>query len=124
MNQPGVAVPGMSYPDRVDPVASLPWTAAQISPRTKLPSNTATVKFTFKPDLSDELMIVNGEVLAILQEFDDGWVLCRNSGGRQGMVPLECLDRGGDGGGGGQIDVAESKRASSLVTGIPYALRR
>jgi hypothetical protein len=60
----------------------------------------ATVKFTFIPSLEDELSIANGEVVEILQEYDDGWALCANARGTQGMVPVECLERNGGGGGG------------------------
>ena len=55
----------------------------------------------------------------MLGEYDDGWALCANSRGEQGMVPLECLDRessGGGGGGGGGL--RNSKRASSLLNGV------
>ena len=57
----------------------------------------ATVKFTFIPSLPDELSIANGEVVEILQEYDDGWALCINAREVQGMVPLECLERDGGG---------------------------
>ncbi|KIK71007.1 hypothetical protein GYMLUDRAFT_144837, partial [Collybiopsis luxurians FD-317 M1] len=53
--------------------------------------NRAAVRCTFVPNFPDELTILNGEMLDILQEFDDGWVLCVNSRGEKGMVPLECL---------------------------------
>ncbi|KIY71070.1 hypothetical protein CYLTODRAFT_391061 [Cylindrobasidium torrendii FP15055 ss-10] len=57
------------------------------------PVENATVRSTFVPSLPDELSIVTGENVKIIQEFDDGWALCKNSAGEQGMVPLECLDR-------------------------------
>ncbi|KAJ4486159.1 hypothetical protein J3R30DRAFT_3222299, partial [Lentinula aciculospora] len=53
--------------------------------------NRAAVRCTFVPNLPDELTILNGEVLDVLQEYDDEWVLCSNSKGETGMVPLECL---------------------------------
>ncbi|KIK60815.1 hypothetical protein GYMLUDRAFT_118329, partial [Collybiopsis luxurians FD-317 M1] len=50
-----------------------------------------TVRWTFVPNLLDELTILHGESLDVLQEFDDGWVLCVNGRGEKGMVLLECL---------------------------------
>jgi len=52
----------------------------------------ATVTYEFIPGMPDELPIVAGEVVRVLSEYDDGWALCANESGRQGMVPLECLD--------------------------------
>ncbi|KAI9466071.1 hypothetical protein BJY52DRAFT_320842 [Lactarius psammicola] len=56
---------------------------------------TALVRVTFVPQLPDELAIAPGETLYIRTEFDDGWALCANARGEQGMVPLECLEGGG-----------------------------
>ncbi|KAI0273487.1 hypothetical protein BC834DRAFT_806159, partial [Gloeopeniophorella convolvens] len=76
---------------------------------------TTVVRVTFVPTLPDELLITPGETLHIRTEFDDGWAMCVNARGEQGMVPLECLD-----GGGGQFvgfppsEWRSSKRASSL----------
>jgi hypothetical protein len=55
----------------------------------------ALVRVTFVPQLPDELAITPGETLFIRTEFDDGWALCANTRGEQGMVPLECLEGGG-----------------------------
>ena len=82
-----------------------------MTPRAVLPTEAATVKFTFIPSLPDELSISNGEVVKVLQEFDDGWALCVNSRGLQGMVPLECLDRQE---GVPNRGIRDSNRASSL----------
>lgn len=49
----------------------------------------------YVPTLPDELAISTGETLKVLQEFDDGWSECMNSGGEVGMVPLECFGRQG-----------------------------
>jgi len=65
-------------------------------PSTPVPEVSALVRMTFVPQLPDELAITPGETLCIRSEFDDGWALCVNSRGKQGMVPLECLE-GGDG---------------------------
>ncbi|KAF9076324.1 hypothetical protein BDP27DRAFT_1143408, partial [Rhodocollybia butyracea] len=53
--------------------------------------NRAVVRCTFVPSLPDELTILNGEVLDVLSEYDDGWALCSNGRGDTGMVPLECI---------------------------------
>ncbi|KAI9446588.1 hypothetical protein H4582DRAFT_2069899 [Lactarius indigo] len=53
------------------------------------------VRVTFVPQLPDELAITPGEKLYIRAEFDDGWALCANTRGGQGMVPLECLEGSG-----------------------------
>ncbi|KAF7337871.1 SH3 domain-containing protein [Mycena venus] len=56
-------------------------------------ANAATVRYEFIPSLPDELSITTGEVVRVLSEYDDGWALCKNGRGDQGMVPLECLDQ-------------------------------
>ncbi|THH05027.1 hypothetical protein EW145_g5100 [Phellinidium pouzarii] len=91
---------------------------------------TAIVRVVYIPTLPDELSIMSGEVVQVVQVFDDGWVLCRNARGEQGVVPLECLDRsaahaqaerlsvgyGMEGGG----DWRNMKRISSLSTQQPH----
>lgn len=74
------------------------------------------VRVTFVPQLPDELAITPGETLYIRTEYDDGWALCVNVQGKQGMVPMECLE-----GDGGQLTAPSlvgnwrtSRRASSL----------
>jgi len=57
-------------------------------------ANAAIVKGTFIPTLPDEMSINVGEVVRVLAEYDDGWVLCGNVSGDKGMVPSECLERG------------------------------
>ena len=52
----------------------------------------ATIKCSFVPTLPDELSISTGERVRVISQFDDGWALCENGGGEQGMVPQECLD--------------------------------
>ncbi|KAK7034699.1 hypothetical protein VNI00_012106 [Paramarasmius palmivorus] len=69
------------------------------------------VRCTFIPNLDDELWITTGETIKVLQEYDDGWALCENAGQQRGMVPVECLERGG---GGAQDAKPDLKRSSSL----------
>jgi hypothetical protein len=80
------------------------------APSAPLSPTSAKVKGTFIPTLPDELSLTIGEVLRVLSEYDDGWVLCANRMGEQGMVPLDCLDRCDE-----VQDHRLSKRASSLA---------
>jgi hypothetical protein len=102
-NPPHVAVP---YVHPTTP------TLASVS----APNVPMLVRVTFVPQLPDELAITPGETLYIETEYDDGWALCVNARGKQGMVPVECLE--GDGGQlTGPSHVGEwrmSRRASSL----------
>ncbi|KIM62023.1 hypothetical protein SCLCIDRAFT_120249, partial [Scleroderma citrinum Foug A] len=52
-----------------------------------------TIKCSFVPTLPDELSISTGERVRVINRFDDGWALCENGGGEQGMVPQECLEQ-------------------------------
>ena len=61
-------------------------------PSTTSPSSSlATVISTFITTLPDELAIIVGESVRVLAEYDDGWALCLNGRGEQGMIPMECL---------------------------------
>ena len=82
-NPPHVAVPYM-------PPAS---PSTQGSASVQVPM---LVRVTFVPQLPDELAITPGETVYIRTEYDDGWALCVNTRGKQGMVPLECLEGDGD----------------------------
>jgi len=97
-----VAAPPASYNNVPSTAGSSPRMAASIM-------NKASVRCTFVPNLPDELAILNGEVLDVLQEFDDGWALCTNSKGDTGMVPLECLSSGSE----TSSDFGERSRRSS-----------
>jgi len=115
--QSPITPPPMSYNNPVPPLISgIPspglgpatptTTTTTITPGREAP-NSATVQCTFIPTLPDELSISTGEIVQVLGEFDDGWALCANNKGEQGMVPLECLDRGESG-------LRNSRRTSSL----------
>ena len=52
-----------------------------------------TVVCTFIPSLPDELTISISETLRVLTRYEDGWSLCMNSWGKQGMMPNECLEK-------------------------------
>ncbi len=75
---------------------------------------------TFVPQLPDELAITPGETLHIRTGFDDGWALCVNSSGEQGMVPLECLE-GGGGRFAGRPQLRTMRRASSLNSATTWS---
>jgi hypothetical protein len=87
----------------------------------------ALVRCTYIPNLPDELSITVGETVRVMNAYDDGWALCINSRHEQGVVPLECLDRGnavpgapGQYLGQGTGDWRMSRRASSLH-GVQHA---
>ncbi|KAJ7864412.1 hypothetical protein B0H13DRAFT_1500709, partial [Mycena leptocephala] len=50
-----------------------------------------TVRSRYKPRLPDELFITKGEVMRMLAKYTDGWALCEDERGKQGVVPAECL---------------------------------
>jgi type II secretory pathway pseudopilin PulG len=105
-NPPHVAVPYV-HPTTTPTLASV-----------STPNVPMLVRVTFVPQLPDELAITLGETLYIQTEFDDGWALCVDIRGKQGMVPLECLE-GGDGELTAPSHVGDrrmSRRASSLRT--------
>ena len=92
---------------------------------------TAVVRVLYIPTLPDELSITTGEVVTLLKAYDDGWALCMNARGEQGVVPLECLERNAPGqatrlsvGYGQQENVGgdwrNMKRMSSLSTQQPH----
>jgi hypothetical protein len=96
--QAALAQPPAPYPMPVPPTMPLssynnPVPAA-IPGAAGSAANAATVRYEFIPSLPDELSITTGETVALVAEYDDGWALCKNARGDQGMVPLECLDRG------------------------------
>lgn len=82
----------------------------------------AYVRCTYIPNLPDELSITVGEMVRVLNEYDDGWALCLNARNEQGVAPIECLDRNnappmkgpGQYLGQGTGDWRMSRRASSL----------
>lgn len=118
-----LAAPAMSYnnpaPPPVTPSVSVPVNAAGAAAL----ANAAVVRCTFIPSLPDELSITTGEMVRVIGEYDDGWALCMNGRGEQGMVPVECLDRSLGGRAGlpppisvGTADWRASKRVSSLAS--------
>lgn len=113
---PRYPTPNQRSPDAIVSMAraaagvnSNPTTAAP--PRLKADAE-AFVSRAFIPSLPDELSIMGGERIRVLALYDDGWALCANGRGEQGMVPQECLDQqvASDGG-----DWRNARRTSSLT---------
>ena len=50
-----------------------------------------TIARPFTPSLHDEIAVVPGDEVIVLQAFDDGWVQVRNAAKDVGLVPLDCL---------------------------------
>jgi hypothetical protein len=77
----------------------------------------AIIRCTFIPTLPDELSITTGETVTVVNEYDDGWALCANVRGEQGMVPLECLAKDAATPRAPESDWKNAQRASSLIVG-------
>jgi len=112
-----ITPPGNTFNNPVRPTSAVSLTSNSVMKQREF---TKVLK-GFLPTLPDELQIHQGEVIEIINSFDDGWALCLNQHGEKGVVPLECLSR--DAGkdelnppGGGAYRL--SKRASSLYAGI------
>ena len=108
----------MSIPDARAP--SMDSAGVSTVPSTPLPDVPALVRMTFVSQLPDELAITPGETVYIRTEYDDGWALCANSRGKQGMVPLECLE-GGGGHFAGRSELRTMRRASSLNSAVTWS---
>ncbi|KAG9318657.1 hypothetical protein JVU11DRAFT_750 [Chiua virens] len=83
-----------TYGPRIVPAFAVPRVAtgiASTSPGRAQPLE-AMVKCTFVPNLPDELSIMTGQPIFVIEQYDDGWALCADGRGEQGMVPRECLD--------------------------------
>jgi len=95
---PQVSVPPISYnSDAVFQYSTIPSPSAFTSPvyspgLMSLSPYSTTVVCAFIPSLPDELTISIGETLSVLAGYEDGWSLCMNRRGKQGMVPNECLE--------------------------------
>ncbi|RHZ52171.1 hypothetical protein Glove_464g21 [Diversispora epigaea] len=83
-------------------------TSDNLPPQPK-PIGSYTVIATYTPTLPDELDIQPGDKVAILVEYDDGWVQGINEtrGGTKGVFPRHCVD----------MNIAlNNKRSSSMGT--------
>lgn len=97
------------------PAPALPALPASASPfadpAAAPPARTALIRCVFVPCLPDELSISTGERVRVLAAYDDGWAMCVDARGAQGMVPAECLDLGAERASG---EWRASRRVSSL----------
>ncbi|KAJ7068246.1 hypothetical protein C8F01DRAFT_1117442 [Mycena amicta] len=57
-------------------------------------ADVATALYDFGADGADELSVVEGEQLIILERDGDEWWKCRNSKGQEGVVPASYLEAG------------------------------
>ena len=56
--------------------------------------NVYRVHMEFKPSMDDELELLQGQVVRMMHEYDDGWCLCmRLDRSQQGVVPRSCLSK-------------------------------
>jgi len=126
-----VAPPAMSYNNPIDdvyggltpahsnltPGASMGSMAAPMrsaSPAVEM----AMVRVVYIPSLPDELSVNVGETVRVVKAFDDGWALCSNARGEQGVVPLECLDRSASTGNtNSQMRISMAQSGSSIGYG-------
>ena len=63
--------------------------------------NVATIKRPFVPTLSDELFVARGDIIRVIQTFDDGWVYVAklnvsNGDPDLGLIPVDCLTEAGE----------------------------
>ncbi|XP_063900500.1 F-BAR and double SH3 domains protein 2-like isoform X2 [Zophobas morio] len=63
-------------------------------PRGSVKGKSCTVLYDYKGVEQDELSIVEDEVLTVVDLAEDGWCLCRNQEGREGLVPLSYIEIG------------------------------
>jgi hypothetical protein len=96
------AAPAPAVPPPVH--VQTPTGSPRVHPAALTPSNlrarqaSASVSFAlvrngFVPSLVDELAVGAGEMVRVLEEYDDGWALCANMRGSQGVVPQDVLQR-------------------------------
>jgi len=90
---------------------------------TSIHQELATVNRGFLPSLPDELHIHHGECIRIINAYDDGWCLCANQRGEQGVVPLECLMRTSRGARRSLTSYGESSSSLQELSGdVPWRL--
>lgn len=58
-----------------------------------------TVRRPFLPTLDDELPVSPGNLVRVLEPFDDGWCFCElvkgGAEGSKGLIPIDCLREAG-----------------------------
>lgn len=85
------------------------------STRSIAPGEKMTIYRQFVPTLSDELAVEVGEVVAVVQAYDDGWAKVRKDGQETvGLIPLDCFRAKGE----DMPAFLASKRISSIYLGV------
>jgi hypothetical protein len=57
-------------------------------------NNVYRIQLHFHPSMQDELELIQGQLVRMLHEYDDGWALCvRMDRTQQGVVPRTCLSK-------------------------------
>ncbi|KAF7301643.1 hypothetical protein MIND_00729800 [Mycena indigotica] len=74
--------------------------------------NNATARYDFTADGDDELSVVEGEHLIILERDGDEWWKCRNAKGQEGVVPAAYLEAGG---GGVQVEEEDEDDSAAIA---------
>ncbi|KAJ3237261.1 Sorbin and SH3 domain-containing protein 2 [Chytriomyces hyalinus] len=73
------------------------------------------VVHTYKAALDDEMSIIAGNDVIVLQEFDDGWAKgMEPASGKIGLFPMTCVARGNDANSSSKHASVYSKRTSSI----------
>ncbi|KAI0034624.1 hypothetical protein K488DRAFT_39334, partial [Vararia minispora EC-137] len=84
--------PGASSKGQCNPFIDPNVPSPSIIPASSITAGThAMVQRPFMPTLPDELMVILGESVLVLQAFDDGWVQVRNGRKTVGLIPLDCF---------------------------------
>ncbi|KAI0064101.1 hypothetical protein BV25DRAFT_1801013 [Artomyces pyxidatus] len=72
----------------------------------------------FAPAREDELGVEEGELITVMEAFDDGWAQVKKKvNGATGLIPIDCFRETGD----DLPAFLASKRVSSYVEGGAYA---
>ncbi|KAI0322375.1 hypothetical protein OF83DRAFT_1049392 [Amylostereum chailletii] len=72
-----------------------------------------TVSRPFTPTMPDELLVIPGEEVVIIQAFDDGWAQVQNGRKEIGLIPFDCFRPRGE----ELPSFLASKRVSSYLGG-------
>ncbi|KAG8829830.1 hypothetical protein FRC17_005947 [Serendipita sp. 399] len=83
---------GQCSSSSVEPAYIPAYTITQATISAVAENPTIHVKSTFTPSLPDELSVEIGDVVSVLEVFNDGWARCKKvDTGNVGFVPQSCL---------------------------------
>jgi hypothetical protein len=80
--------------DKLDATTSVPTKSEKPAEEKKMVPRLMTVTTTFTPTMSDELAIVMGDTVRLLEEYADEWCLVQRVGKIdeiKGIIPRFCL---------------------------------